>query len=64
MNIFRERSLKVKRLAGDWMPEVEREAVQCLPGKAGILRVIKEVTEQRMPDGGHVHADLVCAAGA
>ena len=60
--IRRERSLHLQVLACAGMDDAKRPGVQCLalePLEGTFGRAVDRVSQQGMPDGGHVDTDLV-----
>ena len=49
-------------LARQWVYQLQRPRMQCLPANPVTSDTVELITYQRMPYVGHVQPDLVCAA--
>ena len=64
LHIIRKRCGKTHRFFCDGMAELQLPGVKCLASDGvGGVGIIQGITQQRMADSGHVHPDLMGAAG-
>lgn len=63
--IVRQLGIKPQLLPGDGVDKAQRFGVQTLPVQAGdaVVGAVHRVPCHRVVDRGHVHADLMGAAG-